>query len=605
MRINNITLENFRSYKEPISIVGLSNVNVFIGANNAGKSNILEAFRYMQAMARGKQQKSFEEIVFDGDSKRNIHIRLSVSLSEQARNKFIKKLFQENPSIRVHKIIKSSFLSNLILDVVIGNRGLVQEEIMINNIISGHLSIVKNTIKNKLWSHELPNLAKECENTNFVNLKASFGSKGSRSPAPDWSILNIPGMHPAPIEHQIVSRLRENIEKWRWLEPIRRAQPNMPLGEQAQLDSRGSSLVKFLFTIQNNNPEENRRIKDKFHEILPEIQKVTARLRGGEAIVTIDEKGLTSARDFSNISSGLAESLILISGIENTKPDAVVLMEEPELHLHAGSQRKLFEIIKREAEKKQFFVTTHSSVFTCCSDKVSTYLVTKKEGITSVSKIEETSGLKRIKNELGHRNTDLYGYEIVVFIEGDSEEVAFRIIAEALGYDLVENGIHLTNIRGKGRVSKISEYLQYLKNSDVSVYVIADGDNYVKRKLEDWVREGLLQKDCYTVWDKEFEDCFELDIVLNAMKKMAKEQGFKFDITLENLKENMTTGKSVVRALGKLLHEKDLPSLDKPTLAENIALLLKEKIEKTPLGERKKTPPEQVIEKIVKIVEAR
>jgi len=75
---------------------------------------------------------------------------------------------------------------------------------------------------------------------------------------------------------------------------------------------------------------------------------------------------------------------------------------------------------------------------------------------------------------------------------------------------------------------------------------------------------------------------------------------------LANLKENQPKGKSVVKALEKLLYKRELPSLDKPALSENIALRLKKEIEEaSPETIRELTPPEQVIEKIVKLVEAR
>lgn len=154
-------------------------------------------------------------------------------------------------------------------------------------------------------------------------------------------------------------------------------------------------------------------------------------------------------------------------------------------------------------------------------------------------------------------------------------------------------------------MSKIGEYLRYLKDSDVLAYVIADGDKEVRERLDDWTKKGLLQKACQTVWDLEFEDCFGLDTIVKAMKIVAKEQRFDLEITPNKLKENMPKGKSVVKALEKLLYEKGLPSLDKPALSENVALLLKEKIEKTPSEDREKTLPEQVIEKIIGLVEAR
>lgn len=605
MKIKSITLENFRSYKEAILIEGLSDVNIFIGPNNAGKSNILEALRYIQFLTTGGQLRGYTDMVFDGRTKLNIHLALSFRLSTKERKDFINEIFQDNSQVTPEKILGSAFLSTLIYDVVLGTKGLVQEEINVSNILNGNLTIIKNSIEKNVWTRESLNLTDECKKLlKLENIKPSLTAKGKRSPVPEWRVLVPPGISPAPTEYQLLTKTREFTAKWSWFQPIRQATPNMPPGEQTQLDSAGSTLVKFLNTLQSNDPDEFVRLKNENLKILPHLRKILAPLKGGAAVVTVGESGLESSRDLNNVSSGLMQILILVCGILNINPGSIILIEEPELHLHAGSQRRLFELIQREAEQKQFFITTHSSIFTGCTGKVSTYLVTKKRGATNVSKIEEPSGLKRIKNELGHRNTDLYGYESVVFIEGDSEEVAFPIIAEALGHDLIEKGICLINIRGKGKVSKLTEYLKYLKDSDVLAYVIADGDKQVRKRLGDWIKQGFLKKDCQTVWNLEFEDCFKLDMITKAMKEVAKEQGFKFEITSENLKENMPKGKSVVKALEKLMYQKELPSLDKPALSENLALLLKEEIEKG-RSAREKTPPEQVIEKIVDMVEAR
>jgi DNA repair exonuclease SbcCD ATPase subunit len=43
MKIKKIKLENFRTYKDEISIE-FNNLTVFVGKNDAGKSTILEAF---------------------------------------------------------------------------------------------------------------------------------------------------------------------------------------------------------------------------------------------------------------------------------------------------------------------------------------------------------------------------------------------------------------------------------------------------------------------------------------------------------------------------------------------------------------------------------
>jgi hypothetical protein len=493
----------------------------------------------------------------------------------------------------------------VILDVVLGANGIVREEIKVSNIKDGDLTIIRNSVENKSFKSTSFDLQSQCRTlAELENISTGgFRDHGKSSPPPGWRILSV-NFSPTPVEYNILNKIREFATKWHWFQPIRQATPRMPPGEERTLSPTGDNLVKLLNSILSENPSRYVALKDEIVKILPNLSDVLSPLRGNEATVNIREKGLEKPTDLGNISVGVMQTLILAVGAMTHEHGSVLLVEEPELHLHAGSQRKLFKLIQKEAEQKQFFITTHSSIFTGCSDKVSTYLVTKRDGATDVRKIEEPSELKLIKNELGHRNTDLFGYECAVFLEGDSEQSAFPIIAEALGHDLIEKGIRLINIRGKGKVSKLAEYLNYLKDSDVLAYVIADGDKQVSEKLDDWIRQELLQKDCKTVWDLEFEDCFELDMIVKAMKEVAKEQGFEFEVTPEDLKENMPKGKSVVKALEKLMYQKELPSLDKPALSETLALLLKEKIKKE-RPDREKTPPEEVIEKIIDLVEAR
>jgi predicted ATP-dependent endonuclease of OLD family len=174
----------------------------------------------------------------------------------------------------------------------------------------------------------------------------------------------------------------------------------------------------------------------------------------------------------------------------------------------------------------------------------------------------------------------------VVFIEGDSEDIAFPIIADSLGFDLCGKGIRLVNVRGSGKYKKMKEYLEYLKGSGVMSYVIADGNKEVKGKLEDWEREGIIAKGNWTVWDLEFEDCFSYDMIAQAINEVIKEQGGDLEITVKQLEEEKREGISV--------------DLDKPALAEKLALMLSAEIGK---DKHLPTPPEKEIKKIVRLVD--
>ena len=136
MKINSLILENFRSFKDPIVIKELTDVNIFIGPNNVGKSNILEALRYIRFLTSGPDTKTYSEMVFDGKTNRNIQFTLTFSLSTDERSDFIKELLLKNSKIKADEVIKSVFLSTLTYNATLGNNGLIQEKVSVKNILT-------------------------------------------------------------------------------------------------------------------------------------------------------------------------------------------------------------------------------------------------------------------------------------------------------------------------------------------------------------------------------------------------------------------------------------------------------------------------------------
>ncbi len=66
MKLNNITLENFRNYKE-LSLAFDGGVNLLVGENAQGKTNLLEAIGFLGSGRAFRAQKTGELIHFAGD----------------------------------------------------------------------------------------------------------------------------------------------------------------------------------------------------------------------------------------------------------------------------------------------------------------------------------------------------------------------------------------------------------------------------------------------------------------------------------------------------------------------------------------------------------
>jgi len=593
-----IRLMNFRSYRDEQVIEDLSNVNMFIGPNAAGKSNVIEALRCLVKMLRGQEVLPFTEMVFDRNENSEIELSLCFILPSKDRSRMIDKLFAHSNDAK-SVVGESSFLKTLTYSVAIKKNGVVREEIKTPNIESGEIVIIKRSEAGPNTLRESVDLDVKCKDISGL---ASIGTslKGRGKETVGWRILSYQGLSRSEVT--LVNDIKRLMNNWVFFDPNRQASPRMESGEEASLNPRGDNLTKFMNSIQSSNPRRFINVVDEIIKIVPSIKEVLAPLKQRQAIVTVEEEGLTTPTEVGNVSFGLMQILVMVVGIVTKKDNSVIFIEEPELHLHATSQRRLFKLIQREAKNKQFFLTTHSTIFTACDKHNSTYLFTKPHGATLVEKIQEPQELRIIKEVLGHRNTDLFGDECVVFIEGDSEEVAFPIIAISLGYRFIPKGIRLVNIKGSGKAEKIGEYLRYLKDSGIIAYVIADGNKRVKEKLHDWQREGLIEEGCWTMWGLEFEDCFSLEMIARAFNEWLKEEGVESQLTVDELEKERKEGVSIVKALEKILHSNNLPSLNKPALAEKLAHLSIADIEKK---EHKETPPEKEIRKIVEMLESR
>ncbi len=78
--------------------------------------------------------------------------------------------------------------------------------------------------------------------------------------------------------------------------------------------------------------------------------------------------------------------------------------------------------------------------------------------------LAEIKDLKLIKQQLGISNSDIYGDDSLLCVEGDSEEIALPIILQALGYEQLERSVRLYNLKGKDNVKNLEILLGYLKD---------------------------------------------------------------------------------------------------------------------------------------------
>ena len=111
-------------------------------------------------------------------------------------------------------------------------------------------------------------------------------------------------------------------------------------------------------------------------------------------------------------------SLLFLETLASLSGDRIiVLVDEPELHLHPSLQEKFTEYLKKLSEDKQVFVSTHSPYFfkPCLNEEQIKLMVTKRRGALVVIEDEESLNLFPWSPSWGEINYSAYDLPTVEF----------------------------------------------------------------------------------------------------------------------------------------------------------------------------------------------
>lgn len=174
---------------------------------------------------------------------------------------------------------------------------------------------------------------------------------------------------------------------------------------------------------------------------------------------------------------------LLLLAQEN-EGNRLLLIEEPEAHLHAQRQLHVMRWLQDQAEERgiQVIVTTHSPNL-ASAIKLDNIVVIHKGRAFSMAEEEtelETTDRRFLERFLDVTKANLFFARGVMIVEGDAENILLPTIAKILDRDFTQHGVSIVNVGGVGlrRYARIFQRKNLRENGllEIPVSCLTDMD---------------------------------------------------------------------------------------------------------------------------------
>jgi predicted ATPase len=359
--IRTMRLQNFLSYGSEGEQIELQPLNVLIGPNASGKSNLIEGIGLLKATPTD----------LTGP------IRKGGGISD-----FLWKGQKGIPTAEIEATIDYS-------------EGLMPLRYRMGfSVVGQRLELVDEAVENERsypGEDDVYFYYRYQRGRPVLNIKTAFeGQRSQRSLRredliPDQSVLSQrkdPDQYP---ELTYLGNQFSNIGLYRDWHIGRDSQPRLPLKAdlpEHPLLEDGSNLGLVLNNLQYQ--VGSRQVIEKLKKFYEEAEELSVKIYGGTVQIFIREEGLSQPIPATRLSDGTLRYLFLLALLLDPTPPPLICIEEPEIGLHPDMMSTIADLLVEASERTQLIVTTHSealvsslppeSVLVCERDYLGTHL---------------------------------------------------------------------------------------------------------------------------------------------------------------------------------------------------------------------------------------
>ncbi len=355
--LRRLKVQNYKSLRN--IDIRLRPLNVLVGPNAAGKSNLLDCLAFLSDLAQSKGGSAFDkrggfaDMVWgggDSDRERVIRIELEGSVPFNSAKEPIE------------------------YSIVIGREedGLIQEE----RALWGREKVELFRRQKTTVHDRRDNRSVQGYESAFARVTSSGGEAVALKEAiASWSIYDF--------QRPMVTQ-RQRVRK------------------ETRLAYDGSNAATVLHWVRNEDVDTFDRLESLLKRAIPEVEHLlTPPDEQGMVYIAFKEKAVPGRIPAWNLSEGSARLVATLLALFVPRPPVLVAIEAPEISLHPYLAEFLADILILASEDTQILITTHSPHLLDYVPAESLVIVTKESAATKVKRVRRDRALKEALKTLG------------------------------------------------------------------------------------------------------------------------------------------------------------------------------------------------------------
>ena len=371
MTISKIRIANFKSFAD--QTVELNDFNLLVGANASGKSNFVQAFKFLSDIATHGLE---EAISLQGGVEylRNAKIGNAQPLS------FHLAIQDDSLSTRNHgwplRIHSFEYEFSLRFHSEGVGFGIERDRLTLRcsreEIVNADEHEPQMALAEEKVDYAAHSTVEIFNSGGEVRMKLASSETGPLLSPAEVDVLNSFSIPPLSdktllLETPFVRLLAEPVCNWFRAFGIYNFDPDkaksvMPVAGRSELETDGSNLALVLKKLLSDE-DTSRSIRNLCQYNLPYLKDIGVEQLADRFISIKVQESFAEGKELPAflISDGTANIIALVVALFFQKQKRFAIFEEPERHLHPKVLSGLMELFKEVSEKRQILVTTHSS----------------------------------------------------------------------------------------------------------------------------------------------------------------------------------------------------------------------------------------------------